>query len=408
MQRPKAHSGSEKGLRAAATAGGRKKEQSDSHTQTQKKKKKTFSVLQYTDGTDAFNATARLPSTPPPQPGSVKAWSAADQGRLRAPAWTLTSSSSPSPLSAAHLPPGYSDLRPPATNAPEIRFNITQPLLEQTGQMRWALNNVATGLTPSCGSFLETAQKRGLGWVRGEAEATAAKGAAADDDLLGKQTVTDTTFAPTFLAGVGPPLATPSVGRLVVALDAGSVVDLVFDNLPANANGGDYRGGGVGANRTTSEMHPIHWHGYHGWLLGTGAQGSGPFTDSDRAALNYYDPSLRDSITILPDSWAVVRLTLASPGAWLMHCHMHSHLGMGMAAVLLIGLDALGARKDSDFPACARECPASTAPWTPATVRAEWGHTPYDLGPDTLPMPNADGAVAPAVGGEVNASSVPP
>ena len=339
-------------------------------------------------------------------------WGAEDQARVRAPVWALSPPASanasaaadtPAPLAAAHLPSGYVDFRPPATNAPEVRLNITQPLLEQTGQVRWAFNNVATGGTPGCGAFLADAQARGMGWVKGLAAATAARGAAADDDLLGKQTVSDDTFTPTFLYGgaSAPPLAKPTVGRLLVAVEAGAVLDLIVDNLAANANGGDYRPDG--ANRTTSEMHPLHWHGYHGWLLGTGREGAGPFTEADRAALNTADPPLRDSVTVLPNSWVAVRLTLANPGAWLLHCHMHSHLEMGMAAVFVTGLEALAAPPGGVFPACARECPSAAAPWTPGTVRGEWGGTTYDLGPDSLPEPGEDGAVAPPL----NATAAP-
>ena len=368
-----------------------------------------FAVLQYTNATDA--PAARLPATRPPQPGSVPAWSAADQARIRAPAWALSaSSSSPSPRDATHLPPGQADLRPPAMTGPPVRLDITQPLLEQTGQIRWALNNVATGGTPGCGAYLaDVVGRGGMGAVTDDAAATAAAGgAAADDDLLGKQLVTDRTRAPTFLAGGDgspPPLTTPAVGRLVIPVPkAGSVVDVILDNLPANANGGDYRGNGAAANRTTSEMHPLHWHGFHGWLLGTGAQGAGPFReDADRAGLNTADPPLRDSVTVLPNAWVVVRLPLASPGAWILHCHMHSHAEMGMQAVFAVELGALPARREDDFPACARECPSAAAPWKPATVREEWGGTTYDTGPDSLPPPAEGGEVA--VG--LNASSVP-
>jgi L-ascorbate oxidase len=286
-------------------------------------------------------------------------------------------------------------------------MNITQPLLEQTGQMRWALNNVATGSTPGCGAYLRDVHDRGGGAaVLADAAATAAAGgAAADDDLLGRQTVSDAVRAPTFLAGPAardagiPPLTIPTVGRLVIPAEAGAVLDVVINNLPANANGGDYRGGGVGDNRTSSEMHPIHWHGYHGWLLGTGNAGAGPYEPGrDAPALNTADPPLRDSVTVLPNSWVAFRLDLASPGAWLLHCHMHSHSHMGMAAVFGVGLDALPP-PPGGFPECKRECPATTAPWTPGVVAAEWGHTTFDLGPGSLPEPGAGGEVAAAVNG---------
>jgi L-ascorbate oxidase len=367
-----------------------------------------FAVLRYLnpDGSEP-STPPRLPASSPPQPGSVRAWTAADQARVRAPGWTVGkggggNATGLSPRSAAALPAGFADLRPPPTTIQPVRLSITQPLLAQTGQMRWAINNVATGGTPGCGAYLRDVRDRGgMRAVRDDAAATvAAGGPAADDDLLGKQTVSDATRVPTFLAGVesSSPPSSPTVGRLLIPADAGAVLDLVLDNLAANANGGDYRIP-EGFNRTASEMHPVHWHGFHGWLLGTGEQGAGPFVEErDRPGLNTADPPLRDSVTVLPGSWVVVRLPLATPGAWLLHCHMHSHAAMGMAAVFGVGLDALPPQPDG-FPACERECPSSVAPWRPGDVRAEWGHTNYDLGPEALPRPDAEGAVAPALNG---------
>lgn len=37
-------------------------------------------------------------------------------------------------------------------------LNITQPLMNQTGQLRWAINNVAGGLWFGCGLYLGTGQ----------------------------------------------------------------------------------------------------------------------------------------------------------------------------------------------------------------------------------------------------------
>lgn len=44
-------------------------------------------------------------------------------------------------------------------NTVSLLLNITQPLLEQTGQLRWALDNVANTLNPPC-SPLSTIIKR--------------------------------------------------------------------------------------------------------------------------------------------------------------------------------------------------------------------------------------------------------
>ena len=68
---------------------------------------------------------------------------------------------------AAHL--GPSGLSPPSSAVRVLLLNNTQPLLS-SGQLRWALNNVATYKTPSCLPTLAQArhpgQRAGTGGVR--------------------------------------------------------------------------------------------------------------------------------------------------------------------------------------------------------------------------------------------------
>ncbi len=45
----------------------------------------------------------------------------------------------------------------------------------------------------------------------------------------------------------------------------GEIVEVVLQNLNANANNGDYRGE-AGINRTAQEQHPFHLHGHHFWV----------------------------------------------------------------------------------------------------------------------------------------------
>ena len=69
--------------------------------------------------------------------------------------------------------------------------------------------------------------------------------------------------------------------------------------------GGDYRGGGVGANRTAQEQHPFHMHGHHFWVL---AYGLGVFNEStNSSSLNLHNPAFRDSFTIFKNGWTVIR-----------------------------------------------------------------------------------------------------
>ena len=76
-----------------------------------------------------------------------------------------------------------------------------------------------------------------------------------------------------------------------------------------------------------------------------------------------------------------------------------------MGLVFAVDVNSMPKRNESAFPTCAKQCASATAPWKPSTVREEWGGTSYDLGPDSLPLPAAEGG---EVAGGVNASSVLP
>lgn len=96
--------------------------------------------------------------------------------------------------------------------------------------------------------------------------------------------------------------------------------------------------------------HPIHKHGNKGFLIGSG---TGLFTarwTSVADALvdvpesfNLVNPPLRDGYTTIPavgePTWLVVRYQSVNPGAWLLHCHIQTHLSGGMAVVVLDGVD---------------------------------------------------------------------
>ena len=70
---------------------------------------------------------------------------------------------------------------------------------------------------------------------------------------------------PPRLPACSPDCPSPS---LPCVLLQGEVVEIVLQNRAANANNGDYRGGGVGANRTAQEQHPFHLHGHSFWVGG--------------------------------------------------------------------------------------------------------------------------------------------
>jgi len=95
--------------------------------------------------------------------------------------------------------------------------------------------------------------------------------------------------------------------------------------------------------------HPIHKHGNKMWQIGAGI---GPFpwaTAAEAAAavpksFNLVDPPKRDGFvtaqaTPTNATWTVLRYHVTNPGAWLLHCHVQSHLLGGMAVVIQDGSD---------------------------------------------------------------------
>ncbi|XP_052176781.1 laccase-13-like isoform X2 [Diospyros lotus] len=84
----------------------------------------------------------------------------------------------------------------------------------------------------------------------------------------------------------------------------------------------------------STEDHPIHLHGYHFYVI---AQGFGNYDSGQETAnFNLIDPPKRNTIDVPAGGWAVIRFVADNPGAWLMHCHIDSHLTWGLATVFLV------------------------------------------------------------------------
>ncbi|TLD34298.1 hypothetical protein PspLS_01549 [Pyricularia sp. CBS 133598] len=89
--------------------------------------------------------------------------------------------------------------------------------------------------------------------------------------------------------------------------------------------------------------HPVHKHGTHMYLVGSG-QGNFTWNTVAEAAranpgrFNLQNPPRRDSFQSVPavvqPSWIAVRYFSSDPGPWLMHCHIQTHLEGGMAMVV--------------------------------------------------------------------------
>ncbi|EFQ31449.1 multicopper oxidase [Colletotrichum graminicola M1.001] len=95
--------------------------------------------------------------------------------------------------------------------------------------------------------------------------------------------------------------------------------------------------------------HPIHKHGNKMFLLGSGA---GNFTwnsieeavAANSTGWNLNDPPRRDGFAtpnaINGPTWMAVRYLVDNPGAWLLHCHIQSHIQGGMSAIIQDGINA--------------------------------------------------------------------
>ncbi|RIB07824.1 Multicopper oxidase [Gigaspora rosea] len=73
-------------------------------------------------------------------------------------------------------------------------------------------------------------------------------------------------------------------------------------------------------------IHPFHLHGHVFWVLGIGQNGTSP----DYKFLNTKDPIQRDTVTVPPQGWAILRFVSDNPGVWGFHCHIEWHVQSGL------------------------------------------------------------------------------
>ncbi|CAE6433174.1 unnamed protein product [Rhizoctonia solani] len=101
-------------------------------------------------------------------------------------------------------------------------------------------------------------------------------------------------------------------------------------------------------NPSLHPPHPIHKHGMKAWFLGWGSGGFPYKTVAEAqaaglAGLNMVDPQYRDTFVTPPglggQNWIAFRFQSTDPGPMFMHCHIDPHLAVGMAVLLLEGVD---------------------------------------------------------------------
>lgn len=129
-----------------------------------------------------------------------------------------------------------------------------------------------------------------------------------------------------------------------------------------------------------AQPHPIHKHANKFFVIG---QAKGNFTwntveeafAANSSNFNLVNPPFLDGFITLAGeggpTWTVFRYKVEIAGAWLLHCHMQTHLSGGMAVAIMDGVDAWptipsdagktcqgnGASNSTWEPSCA--CPAS-------------------------------------------------
>ncbi|EXB78522.1 hypothetical protein L484_011146 [Morus notabilis] len=130
----------------------------------------------------------------------------------------------------------------------------------------------------------------------------------------------------------------PSTGTKLYKLKYGSSVQIVLQDTSI----------------VTTEDHPMHLHGYHFYVVGSGFGNFNPQTDP--AKFNLIDPPQRNTIGTPPGGWVAIRFIADNPGIWLMHCHLDAHIVLGLAMAFLVE-NGVGASQSvipppADLPRC--------------------------------------------------------
>ncbi|KDP45752.1 hypothetical protein JCGZ_17359 [Jatropha curcas] len=121
-----------------------------------------------------------------------------------------------------------------------------------------------------------------------------------------------------YTGNVSRGLWTPVKRTKLYKLKYGSKVQIVFQDTSI----------------VTPDDHPMHLHGYHFAVVGTGFGNFNPGTDTVK--FNLIDPPFRNTIGAPPGGWVAIRFVADNPGIWLLHCHLDSHLTWGLAMSFLV------------------------------------------------------------------------
>lgn len=77
-------------------------------------------------------------------------------------------------------------------------------------------------------------------------------------------------------------------------------------------------------------------------------RGIGTYNETqDVPNYNLVNPVLRDRTVGLKNSWVAIRFIANNPCVWYHHCHIESHLTMGMGFVVIVSPNKIGSLTDS-------------------------------------------------------------
>lgn len=140
-------------------------------------------------------------------------------------------------------------------------------------------------------------------------------------------------------------------------IQKGDIVDIIFQNS------------------LVSNDHPMHLHGHTFWIIAhndsidTFAYSStGEALEDGREDLfDFEHPAFVDNVSIMTGGYAIIRLIADNPGAWMIHCHIQTHLSAGMGAVLI--------EAKEDIP----DIPYSLFGQAHVNYNSKYGQTPSEL-----------------------------
>ena len=325
----------------------------------------SYGVLQYITGSEQTAGGVSLPPSAPPQPIDTPIkWS--NSG---------FSKNIVSPKSR-NLPTYITDGTLPNKRAV---VEISEPIMQQTGQDRIALSNVVYLATPSCNNALELAANGE--WLSQESNPYLIDSAEdveriniTDIPGLGEESGSGDSYVLLNLAfNTSLMPQQPIAGRQVLELNSNDVVDVLIQNNKDDSFGGlDAPGPGL-----LEFEHPIHLHGQHFFVLG---QGKGNFLSLEKekpldTLLNFENPPEVDTFTLPSNGWLYLRFRASNPGVWPMHCHIAWHEWMGQLLLFAEDVENIPSIPSGILPECPASCEYNAAPVPSTTMSKGNGST---------------------------------